>query len=903
MAQPIEIGVKLNASQAIQGLNGLGTKIGTLSGVASAAATAGINALATAMQTLVDVSQKAVQTFASFESTLSKVDAILEPTASEFKRLSDEAKRLGATTAFSASQAGEAFVELGKLGLNTNQILSSTSDILNLAASSNIDLSYAAKLSATTMKQFGLQAKDVNKIVDVIAKSAVSSALDVDGFGNAMKYVGVQANILEVSLEDTTAAISVLADNGIIGTMAGTSLRRIMQDMADTSSDLYKKLKDLGVEEGTLSDKFEALKDANLSAEESMKLFDTTASTTGITLIQNADKLDVLSEKFQNADGAANKMATTMLDNISGSATIAKSALESLSIAAVEPFSDDIQSSIGTFSTMVSDMGTKIGPVVTKFKEFIDNIKSLNFGSLGTLFSTIMSNVGTVVNVLSTTITPFLTIINTAAAGINTIIAGVKLGVINMAKFVTKAIDDLITQNKTAFIALLNPADFKKNVDEIRSEAQALRQKLTIEAEAASAEVSRILDQSVTPHTAAWEEHQRLLSEAQAREQEIRQQMAETYDMEENSWRVAADRIEATSNVFGRTTAFLDGLNETLEADSVAASASFQKSLNDSETAIEQTKTALSTMVDQISGIELTPLQELELAWREGGSAATTAATETVDAIETIAETINELSPWQQFWADFEQGFTEVLPKFNEIGSQVLSYTQTVFSGFKSMRSAQLQAQASIDDKNDELRKREIQNMKVSDKKKQKLLDEQQEDINKRKNDEFEKAKAGRIADVAMNTASAIMGAWSSVATIPYPGNLIAGGIMTGALTGFGIAQSSAIKKEQSPYFAQGGVVGGFGGGATTGRDNRTINAREGEMFLNARQQRNVFRALNSGAVGGKGEFNITQGDIIINGNATEETIDSIRQVNDELMYSIKDIVNSLYTAGELQFA
>ncbi len=275
-----------------------------------------------------------------FEKTLSQVKAILQPTESQFRALSNEARRLGETTAFSASEAGEAFVELGKLGLTTNQILAASSDVLNLAAAAQLDLARAAELTAITIKQFGLQADDAQRITDVMSKSFTSSALDAEKFGEAMKLAGPPAAALGLSVETATGAIAELANAGISGSMAGTSLRRVMLELADSNSKAAKLIGKAKFETLSFTEKLQELQSKNLSPTTIKKTFGLLASTTAGILIKGADNVERFDKVFQAATGSAQAMADTMLDNVAGATKILESAQEGLGLAIGEAFGE-----------------------------------------------------------------------------------------------------------------------------------------------------------------------------------------------------------------------------------------------------------------------------------------------------------------------------------------------------------------------------------------------------------------------------------------------------------------------------------------------------------------------------------------------------------------------------------
>jgi len=161
-----------------------------------------------------------------------KVKAISGATGEQFKMLQSDAKRLGSTTMFTASQVASLQLELSKLGLTPEEINKSTQSVLDLAQATDSDLAQAAAVSAKIMQAFGLEASDMTRITDVMADSFSSSALDMNKFETAMSSVAPVANMAGASLEETTAILGVLVNNGVEASTAGTALRNIFLDLA-----------------------------------------------------------------------------------------------------------------------------------------------------------------------------------------------------------------------------------------------------------------------------------------------------------------------------------------------------------------------------------------------------------------------------------------------------------------------------------------------------------------------------------------------------------------------------------------------------------------------------------------------------------------------------------------------
>ena len=162
-----------------------------------------------------------------FEKNMSNVAAISGATGQELKDLEENAKQLGATTVFTASQVAELQVEFAKLGFSGKQITNVTKDTLALASATGSELSTSAAIAGQTLRAFGLEVTDMSRVTDVMAKSFSSSALDMDKFTNSMSYVAPTAKSVGFSIEGTTAILGGLANACISGSIAGTALRTV----------------------------------------------------------------------------------------------------------------------------------------------------------------------------------------------------------------------------------------------------------------------------------------------------------------------------------------------------------------------------------------------------------------------------------------------------------------------------------------------------------------------------------------------------------------------------------------------------------------------------------------------------------------------------------------------------
>ncbi|HYF69084.1 MAG TPA: phage tail tape measure protein, partial [Ohtaekwangia sp.] len=273
----------------------------------------------------------AVGIMADFEKTMSEVKAITGATGAEFDKLQADALRLGASTKYTASQVGTLQVAYGRLGFNTQEILDATEATLDLAAATGEDLAKSADVAGSTVRGFGLDARETQRVVDVMAASFNKTALGLDNFTESMKYVAPIAEAANVSVEETTALLGVLADAGIRGSQAGTALRKIFGDLSKDGRPVSERLDELGKKGITLKDSFDEV--------------GRTAQTALLVLSKNRDKAAELTRAFSDVEGEAAKMARTMQDNLSGDVTKLSSAWEGLilSLSKTGPLRDATQ--------------------------------------------------------------------------------------------------------------------------------------------------------------------------------------------------------------------------------------------------------------------------------------------------------------------------------------------------------------------------------------------------------------------------------------------------------------------------------------------------------------------------------------------------------------------------------
>ena len=188
-----------------------------------------------------------VKTAGDFEEQMAKVSGIAQAYGGDLDALKSKAMELSETTRFSATEIAQAYEYMGMAGWSTNEILAGTPGILNLATASGEDLAAVSDIVTDGLTAFGLKAEDTSRFVNVLAEAARSSNTNVGMMGESFKYVGPVAGAMGYEIEDVAVALGLMANSGIKSTMAGTTLRNMMQRMAKPTKDSAAAMDRLGI--------------------------------------------------------------------------------------------------------------------------------------------------------------------------------------------------------------------------------------------------------------------------------------------------------------------------------------------------------------------------------------------------------------------------------------------------------------------------------------------------------------------------------------------------------------------------------------------------------------------------------------------------------------------------------
>lgn len=309
----------------------------------------------------------AIDVGSSFEEQMSKVKAISGATEEEFVALSNKAEEMGATTKFTATQAGQGLEYMAMAGWDASASIEALPAVLNLAAAAGEDLGKTSDIVTDAMTAFNMKADEANRFTDVLAATATSANTNVSMMGETFKYVAPVAGAMGYSIEDTSIQIGLMANAGIKATMAGTALRsiitRISTDAGASSTQLGALgtlTEELGVEFYNLDGSARALNDvisesrevwAGLSEQQQVNYAKAIAGQEAISAwmaLMNASEADVkkVTAAIEECDGAAENMANTMQDNLKGKITIMGSALEGLGITVYKKFEEPMKSAV-----------------------------------------------------------------------------------------------------------------------------------------------------------------------------------------------------------------------------------------------------------------------------------------------------------------------------------------------------------------------------------------------------------------------------------------------------------------------------------------------------------------------------------------------------------------------------
>ena len=366
----------------------------------------------------------AVKTAADFEFSMAKVAAVSGFAANEMKALEAQAKQLGGSTSKSASEVAALQLELAKLGKSSKEIENMTEDILSLGIAFDKDLGETAAVVGQTLNQFGMDASETGRVADNMAVLFGSSSLDLEKYSTAMSTVGLTANTLGISLEDTGSALGILVDAGVDASTAGTSLTKA-----------FTKLVQSGV---PANEVLNHLTSGNLSVAESFEFFGDRAGKIIPALQGAGEEIAALTEKQLAGAGAAKTARKVLEDTAKGGFDALKSAVEAAGISIGTALMPTVKKLTGFFTTLASKLASVDSGMQTQLVTIL----------------AVIAGIGPLLMILPAIVSGFTLLISPIGLVVAAIV-GLAIATVKYADVVAPYITDIINY----FITLYNESD------------------------------------------------------------------------------------------------------------------------------------------------------------------------------------------------------------------------------------------------------------------------------------------------------------------------------------------------------------------------------------------------------------------------------------------------------------
>lgn len=644
--------------------------------LAAALAAAGVSR---ALGEIADVLKECVSAAAGFEEAMSAVKALSGANAAEFQKLSEMAKQMGETTKYTAAESAEAFQYMALAGWNTEEMLEGIAPILNLASAANMDLARASDIVTDYLTAFGLTAADSAAFADKMAYAMSHSNTSADQLGEAYKGCAATAESMGYSVEETTAALMVMANASVKGGDAGTALNAIMTRLATDTKDCASTLAEYGVNvydsQGNMQSLSSILQGisqvwATLTNEQQANLAKSIAGTNHYSDLQTilkgcSDAAQETGKSFtdyaaalETCSGSAEEMAGTMLDNLNGKMTLMNSALDSLKIS--------IGNALMPVLGELADAGADGFSWASKFVDENPWLVQAITGAVGavallagglTAYAAVTAAAKAVQDALNLSMSLCPAVAIAAAIGALVVVVGSWVASLDDADESTKAFTESLEETKTAYEEL--SASMEEEQAATAATADSLKSLLEVEEKSAAqkAAISEMVDRlneavpnlglaydaasdsinmttealdALVEHAAAQEEY-----EAQvARLSELYTEQAEITARLEEAQTALAEAQETGS---GNTWTLLNNINEltaSLEDNQAQIAALEEESAAFGEWQ-EKSAQATQEMTTTVSGL-ISEMEALQTAYEDSHAKA-------VESIEGQLGLFNEL--------------------------------------------------------------------------------------------------------------------------------------------------------------------------------------------------------------------------------------------------------------------
>ena len=337
-------------------------------------------------------------TAGNFESSMNDVRAVTGATGQDLQDMTDLAREMGSTTAFSASESADALAFLGMAGLDAQQSMEALPGILDLAAAGGMELATTADIATNVLSGFGLEVDQLARLNDVLAEAARSSNTSVEQLGGGFQYVGPVASAAGMSLEETAATLGMLADAGIQGEQGGTALRGALSRLLSPTSEVQSKLDDLGVTiseaDGSMrpfADIMGDLESAGADVNDMLTIFGVEAGPGMMAILERgSEDLRDFTGNLEDSAGAAKEMADIKMEGLQGQLKQLQSATEGVILAIAD---SGLLETVTSLLTKAAEWMSKMGETSPELLKW------------GTIIAAVAAALGPLLIVIGMTIT------------------------------------------------------------------------------------------------------------------------------------------------------------------------------------------------------------------------------------------------------------------------------------------------------------------------------------------------------------------------------------------------------------------------------------------------------------------------------------------------------------------
>ena len=387
-----KLAVKIAGSVSSSFNNAMGaaeTKMQSLGSIAAKAA-----AVAAAAWGALKIGQfvgDAVNTYADFDQAMANTAAICGATADDYARLQQAALDMGKATTKTATESAEALGYMSLAGWDVNESIAGLEPILRLSEATQMDLATCSDLVTDSLSALGLQVDDLGEYLDVAAMANNKSNQTAQMLMEAYIAVGGTMKNLNVPIQESAAALGVLANRGIKGSEAGTALNAVINNLTTGTGKAGKMMDKLGISAFDSNGKFiglaetlrvvdEATKDmteeqrnaalAALGGKEHIDALNDLISGLNTTTADGRSEWEALTDDLYNADGALSTMAATVTDTLQGAISIFGSAMDDMKIRLAQTFAPAAKDAINAVSAVIPSITDRIAAAGNAFVEY-----------------------------------------------------------------------------------------------------------------------------------------------------------------------------------------------------------------------------------------------------------------------------------------------------------------------------------------------------------------------------------------------------------------------------------------------------------------------------------------------------------------------------------------------------